>query len=56
MDLNDLKDKQQKKALNHWAMNSFHGSIIAGTGFGKSRCGVIAVGYNRTCTCSYYSA
>ena len=44
MDLNDLKDKQQKKALNHWAMNSFHGSIIAGTGFGKSRCGVIAVG------------
>ena len=25
-------------------MNSFHGSIIAGTGFGKSRCGVIAVG------------
>jgi superfamily II DNA or RNA helicase len=44
MDLNDLKDQQQKKALNHWAMNSFHGSIIAGTGFGKSRCGVIAVG------------
>jgi len=43
-DLNELKDKQQKKALNHWAMNSFHGSIIAGTGFGKSRCGVIAVG------------
>lgn len=43
-DLNKLKDKQQKKALNHWAMNSFHGSIIAGTGFGKSRCGVIAVG------------
>lgn len=42
--LNELKDKQQKKALNHWAMNSFHGSIIAGTGFGKSRCGVIAVG------------
>ena len=43
-DINELKDKQQKKALNHWAMNSFHGSIIAGTGFGKSRCGVIAVG------------
>ena len=44
MDLNEIKDKQQKKALNHWAMNSFHGSILAGTGFGKSRCGVIAVG------------
>ena len=44
MDTNDLRDQQQKKALNHWAINGFTGSIIAGTGFGKSRCGVIAVG------------
>ena len=44
MDTNDLRDQQQKKALNHWAINGFVGSILAGTGFGKSRCGVIAVG------------
>ena len=44
MDKNDLKDQQQRKALNNWAINGFEGSIIAGTGFGKSRCGVIAVG------------
>lgn len=44
MDTNQLKDAQQKKALNKWATNGFIGSIIAGTGFGKSRCGVIAVG------------
>ena len=30
--------------MNLWAKNKFKGSIIAGTGFGKSRCGVIAVG------------
>jgi len=44
MDVNDLRDQQQRKALNNWAVNGFEGSIIAGTGFGKSRCGVIAVG------------
>jgi superfamily II DNA or RNA helicase len=44
MDTNDLRDQQQRKALNNWAINGFEGSIIAGTGFGKSRCGVIAVG------------
>ena len=38
------KDEEQRKALNNWARNGFIGSIIAGTGFGKSRCGVIAVG------------
>ena len=40
----EIKDEEQKKALNSWARNSFIGSIIAGTGFGKSRCGVLAVG------------
>ena len=39
-----VKDAEQKKAINAWASNKFTGSIIAGTGFGKSRCGVIAVG------------
>jgi len=39
-----VKDEEQKKAINAWANSKFTGSIIAGTGFGKSRCGVIAVG------------
>lgn len=39
-----VKDAEQRKALNAWAKHKFIGSIIAGTGFGKSRCGVIAVG------------
>ena len=43
-EVNKIKDKEQKKAVNAWAKNNFKGSIIAGTGFGKSRCGVIAVG------------
>ena len=38
------KDTEQKKAINAWAKRKFTGSIIAGTGFGKSRCGVIAAG------------
>ena len=40
---NTNKTIEQKKALNQWAVNKFIGSIIAGTGFGKSRCGVLAV-------------
>jgi len=40
--LNEEKNKQQRKALNAWARNNYIGSIIAGTGFGKSRCGVLA--------------
>ena len=39
-----VKDAEQRKALNSWAKSKFTGSIIAGTGFGKSRCGVIAIG------------
>ena len=34
-----VKDEEQKKAINSWAKNKFTGTIIAGTGFGKSRCG-----------------
>lgn len=40
-----IKDEEQKRALNSWAINGFNGSIIAGTGFGKSRCGVMAVNH-----------
>jgi len=39
----EVKNQQQRKALNAWAKDGFNGSIIAGTGFGKSRCGVLAV-------------
>jgi len=40
---NTNKTIEQKKALNNWAANGYIGSIIAGTGFGKSRCGVLAI-------------
>ena len=40
-----IKDKEQRIALNNWASNDCVGSIIAGTGFGKSRCGVLAVNF-----------
>ena len=40
-----IKDEQQRKALNQWHSSSCCGSIIAGTGFGKSRCGVLATNY-----------
>ena len=43
--VNKIRDIEQKKALNNWAANGYVGSIIAGTGFGKSRCGVLAIGY-----------
>ena len=43
-EVNKIKDIEQRKALNAWAKDGFIGSIIAGTGFGKSRCGVIAIG------------
>tara|TARA_R100000951_G_scaffold116698_1_gene129874 strand:- start:3818 stop:4987 length:1170 start_codon:yes stop_codon:yes gene_type:complete len=39
----EVKNQQQRKALNAWAKDDFNGSIIAGTGFGKSRCGVLAI-------------
>ena len=45
MNINKIRDKEQKKALNSWAADGYIGSIIAGTGFGKSRCGVLAVEY-----------
>jgi superfamily II DNA or RNA helicase len=43
--INQIRDKEQKKALNAWAKQGFIGSVIAGTGFGKSRVGVLAVDY-----------
>jgi superfamily II DNA or RNA helicase len=41
--INAVRDKEQKAALNAWSRQNFIGSIIAGTGFGKSRCGVLAI-------------
>ena len=41
--MHEVKGKEQSKALNAWAKGGYIGSIIAGTGFGKSRCGVLAV-------------
>ena len=43
LSMDKIKDKEQRLALNQWAANKFVGSIIAGTGFGKSRCGVLAI-------------
>ena len=40
----EIKDKEQKKALNAWASAGYNGSVVAGTGFGKSRVGVLAIG------------
>ena len=40
--INKIRDEEQKKALNNWSRAGFCGSIIAGTGFGKSRCAVLA--------------
>ena len=37
-----IKDQKQREALNKWAGAGAIGSIVAGTGFGKSRCGVLA--------------
>tara|TARA_R110000737_G_scaffold5520_5_gene18550 strand:+ start:435 stop:1598 length:1164 start_codon:yes stop_codon:yes gene_type:complete len=41
--INQIRDIEQRKALNSWAKQGFVGSVIAGTGFGKSRVGVLAV-------------
>lgn len=45
MKTNEIKDNEQRKALNKWAQNNYCGSIIAGTGFGKSRCGVVSINH-----------
>ena len=45
MNINKIRDEEQKKALNNWASNNYVGSIIAGTGFGKSRCGILAASH-----------
>tara|TARA_R100001594_G_scaffold150320_1_gene211006 strand:- start:570 stop:1754 length:1185 start_codon:yes stop_codon:yes gene_type:complete len=45
IEVNKIKDIEQRKALNAWASNNYIGSVIAGTGFGKSRIGVLAVNH-----------
>ena len=37
------RDTAQRDALNSWARKGFKGSIIAATGFGKSRVAVLAI-------------
>ena len=44
----ETKSKEQSNALNAWHTAGYRGSIIAGTGFGKSRCGVLAVAHALT--------
>mgnify|MGYP002698105195 CR=1 FL=1 len=39
-----IKDQEQKTALHAWAKAGYRVRIIAGTGFGKSRCAVLAMG------------
>jgi len=45
MNLIEIKSQEQANALNSWVLKGYTGSIIAGTGFGKSRCGVLAAAY-----------
>ena len=45
MKTNKIKDDEQRKALNKWAQNNYCGTLIAGTGFGKSRCGVVSINH-----------
>ena len=40
------RNDYQKKALNDWANQGFKGSIIAATGFGKSRVATLAIAYS----------
>lgn len=40
------RDDYQKEALNAWAREGFKGSVIAATGFGKSRVASLAIGYS----------
>jgi superfamily II DNA or RNA helicase len=45
MKLHEKKDKEQRIALNNWHNNDYCGTIIAGTGYGKARCGVMAINH-----------
>ena len=45
LNLHTVKDEHQKKALNAWRAADYKGSVICGTGFGKSRVGVLATSY-----------
>ena len=45
MSIVNIKSKEQSNALNAWYKAGYCGSIIAGTGFGKSRCGVLGVAH-----------
>ena len=40
--INAIRDREQRLALNKWSTSGFRGSVIAGTGFGKSRLAILA--------------
>ena len=40
------RNDYQKEALNAWARQGFKGSVIAATGFGKTRVAVLSIGYS----------
>jgi superfamily II DNA or RNA helicase len=42
----ETKSREQSNALNAWHKAGYRGSIIAGTGFGKSRCGVLGIAHS----------
>ena len=45
MNVNEIKDKVQRQALNTWFKNKCRGTLEMATGVGKSRCGVLAADY-----------
>ena len=42
IEINKIRDREQRLALNKWSKANFKGSVIAGTGFGKSRLAILA--------------
>jgi superfamily II DNA or RNA helicase len=45
MSINKAKDKIQREVLNAWHRNNYKGTAECATGFGKSRCGVMAASH-----------
>ena len=45
MNVNEIKDRVQREALNTWFKKECRGTLQMATGSGKSRCGVLASEY-----------
>lgn len=43
--MEDLRDKLHKKGLNAWAKNNYKGTLLYGTGSGKTWCGIKAMNH-----------